>query len=71
MKIYIYKELYHVSDRYHEHGGLIVIAKDRKAHDSLVAKDVSIVIDKRPDIILNVSGKIEEQVIVFPNAGCC
>lgn len=74
LNIYIWERVDKVSDRYHEAGGVIVIANDSDRAREL-AKDNGVVLtqdkkDKNPDHAMKIEA-INEQIIVFPDAGCC
>jgi hypothetical protein len=71
MKVFIWETLDKVSNSWHTDGGLLVVAEDAKEAYALASKDPSIVIDKEPDIILELAGEATPQVMVFPNTGCC
>ena len=86
MKIFIWKLLDKVSENYHSGGGLIVIAKDFDRAKELIAEKnyISIMeeeIDREegtkslkevlPDLTLSIMDDAKEDVIIFPDAGCC
>lgn len=72
MKLFLWYYLDHVSSRFHEQGGLVVIADSLdRAKEIAIEKDCHIRIDCPPDKVFTLLEAAEEEVIVFPDAGCC
>lgn len=75
MKIFIWKDVEKVSESYHSGGGLVVIAEsiDRAKH---LSRETGYIQDPlpTPDMIMALHPMHRndpEQLIVFPDAGCC
>ena len=73
MYVFIWPDLAHVSDRYHEYGGLVVIAASLdRAVGLAMDHGVQFVGDETfAHTTLRVDDAATEAVFVFPNAGCC
>lgn len=74
MKMFVFEKLNKVSGRYHEEGGLVVVARDIKHVEELIKAEGYIEISKEEwkDVITYELAKDEEpRVFVFPDAGCC
>ncbi len=75
MRMFVWEDECGVSDRYHDTGGVLVIANDLNRTRELlknedgVSKD-STVFTKEPDFSTSV-GTTKEKVFIFPDAGCC
>jgi predicted nucleic acid-binding protein len=71
MKVFIWKEVKKVSDRYHSQGGLVVFAKDENRARQLANSQEYIEIQKSEKVneVRDASG--DEAVFIFPDAGCC
>lgn len=73
MRMFVWEYVDGITDRYHDGGGVVVIAKDAdRARDLLMATDG--VSNKNftdePDFSTSV-GTRKEKVFIFPDAGCC
>jgi len=74
MYLYLWKYLGTVSDFCHEGGGAVVIAKDEDSMKKLIATHKTLKISEkelRNKKVFKLSGKFPEEVIIFPDAGCC
>jgi len=74
VKVFIWEECDYVSDRYHDDGGLTVVARGLEAARRLIAetcpkKCAALTAD--PTLELDVVDPGEERIFVFRNAGCC
>lgn len=74
MKVIIFEYVSELTNRYHDDGGLVIIAKDIESAKALISKDEYI----RPTeeewekaIIYDLKDEVEERYFVFPDAGCC
>lgn len=75
MQIFIWERLNHVSKNYHEEGGIVAIAYDLMRARELIEETISTnhpcdALHTTPDYTFSCDA-MEEQVIVFPDAGCC
>ena len=68
MKVFVWKRLDHVSDKYHSEGGVVVFAKSLKRAIAIAAEHGAIANDK-PDESRSTTG--EEAVYIMKDAGCC
>ena len=69
MLIHIWKRLDKVSDNYHEGGGLVIFADSfERAKELALTREIDI--KDYPDLCYEVK-KEQEEIIVFPDAGCC
>lgn len=74
MKIFVFERVNKVTCRYHEEGGLVVVARDREHVEELIKAEGSIEINKEEwkEVIEYELAKDEEpRVFIFPDAGCC
>ncbi|NLV87592.1 MAG: hypothetical protein GX025_10330 [Clostridiales bacterium] len=80
MKIFIFEDLEHVSDRYHERGGLVVIAENKEEVMKLIEGSPIIIPEHKKDyydgcwdnvVVQDLNGNPEPTYYVFENAGCC
>lgn len=72
MKIFIWKYIAQVSHAYHSSGGLVVIAENeaRAREIANLTDEVNLQPHESVSCVFNIEAE-EEDVIVFPNAGCC
>ncbi len=75
MKLFLFENLEHVSDNYHDAGGAVVIAPDKKQAEKLIYHTDNLQVtpeewDHVAEFELSGNTYIPE-VIVFPDAGCC
>ena len=72
MKVYVWQEATRVSDNYHDHGGLLVIAEDEAKARTLAnsTKNVHVEDGDECECLGDIYGATE-RVMSFPNAGCC
>jgi hypothetical protein len=68
MMVFVWKALDHVSDRYHENGGLVVFASSLERAIAIASEKGAIANDK-PDEVRKTQG--QEAVYIMENAGCC
>ena len=84
MNLYILEEVERCSDRYHDAGGLVIIAKDlyhakllietenrRRINNGQSRLYVITAEQWREARELTLRSPAEPEIIVFPNAGCC
>jgi len=74
MKIFVFKRIDKCSDRYHEEGGLVIIAKDVEHAKELLKTDKSIeVTDKEWETVESfaLADNVEPKFWAMPDAGCC
>lgn len=74
MKVIIFEYVCELTDRYHDDGGLVIIAKDIESAKALISKDKYIRPTKEEwekAIIYDLKDEVEERYFVFPDAGCC
>lgn len=72
MKIWIWEYLDHVSDNWHEEGGLVVIAQDEATCRTLIENSEARVTEEEwPQSLVYEIEAPEPKVIAFPDAGCC
>ena len=71
MKIYIWQEIKHCSDNYHDNGGVVVIADNLERAEKLAMEQgCKFSPEETPDHEIETTSH-DEKVIIFPNAGCC
>jgi hypothetical protein len=79
MHVFIWKRIEALTSNYHPEGGLVIVAKDlrraRKMAEEAAKGDRSPLVahaaDAEPDLRYAVNDTADEQLIVFPDAGCC
>jgi uncharacterized membrane protein YvbJ len=75
MNMFIFENADKVSDKYHEGGGLAVVAADIEHVKQLVeATNGSVRLsddDIKQVIVYPLKGKHEAKIFAFPDAGCC
>ena len=86
MKIFIFENVSEVTDRYHEDGGLAVIAKDKDHVVELLEINRDEVFcpygytklratltdeDWKNVVVYELKNEEEPKIFVFPDAGCC
>lgn len=87
MFVFIWKKIEECSNSYHKDGGVVIIAPtierarelafyEDSEYDFEKKESIRFVkpmrgIDKEPDFTIKVSDDIKEQIIVFPDSGCC
>ncbi len=74
MKMFIFKRLEQVSDRYHPGGGLAIIANDRKHAMEVIENfwEIDITDEEWESVeVYELAEKVEPKFIVFEDAGCC
>lgn len=74
MKIFLWKRLEHVGERWHEEGGLVVVAHSIEcAIEIATSNGVVVSIDNKPDAEyeIDVVDPVGEAIFIFPDAGCC
>ena len=71
MKVFVWEYVAKCSSSYHESGGVVVFAKDEARARELAnaVGGCNIAPNESPDDVRDTDG--EEQVYVFPDAGCC
>ena len=73
MKAFVWKRIEKVSNNYHEDGGLLIIAENlRRAREIAITRDGTpmIGVADEPDFIFEATA-YQEEVIAFPDTGCC
>lgn len=81
MKIMIFERLDGLTNCYHQEGGLVIIAKNIDSAKKLVEqKKFKECIDEDFELsqedlakakVLELSGSHKEEIIIFPDTGCC
>lgn len=73
MKVYIFLHVETLTSNWHEDGGLVVVAEDKRHAKRLIAAErVSPTDDEwAKAVVFKVEGSPKPAVFVFPNAGCC
>lgn len=72
MKVFIWDNVAELTERYHSMGGLVVIAPDLEtAKKNAEGEGVKFAEDEEPVQVLTVSDVVEQEVYLFPDAGCC
>ena len=71
-QIWIFQDLYHVSDYYHSEGGLVVVAKDEEEAKYHIGKynDIKVPDEAWADALTGET-TLSVRVIAFPDSGCC
>lgn len=74
MKIFIFEDIDKVSNRYHEEGGLVIVANNKSHAKEMIVKEKYVCVnedewDKVREYELK--GTYEPELITFPDAGCC
>lgn len=75
MKAFVWNRVSYVTVNWHDKGGIFVIAPDLESargmfHDAGIPLDCE-AFARDPDTILELVGEPEQQIVVFPDAGCC
>lgn len=75
MRMFVWSDLAKMSDNYHKGGGVVAIAESAERARALVLEQKSVpgdsdVMTVNPDFSV-ACDSTEEQVFLFPNAGCC
>ena len=68
-KIWIFTDLNHVSSRWHENGGLVVVAQDLASAKIMVEQSEADVSDWKK--AHRGETTLKEALYIFPDAGCC
>lgn len=81
---YVYEDVIEISGSYHDGGGLVIVtdrdpadvwaeyaAKENDDDDRWGTSVRTSIADLNPDRVYPISGKFDEQLFVFPDAGCC
>jgi hypothetical protein len=77
MKIFIWYSIPRgLTNNYHSGGSCAVVAKDLDAARELLRKEENVdgkceVFIRLPDLTMKLSGKQENMVLIFADAGCC
>ena len=77
MNLFIWNEIDHVSNNYHNHGGLVVVAKDLDQAIEAIKQSPEIpdncgALTTAPIAMFALESTWDiTSVYVFPNAGCC
>jgi hypothetical protein len=73
MKLYVIGRAAHVSDSYHEEGGIVVVAADLDAAKLLAASQPAVMLtdEEWAGAVEFTVYDAEPQVFVFPDSGCC
>ena len=75
MKLFIWRNLRQVTDRYHDDGGVVVVAETLQAARALIPRvvrdgDTEMAIGA-PDAEYELRGSDTPRAFVFPDSGCC
>ena len=71
MNIFIWEQIEKVSNNYHREGGLVIFAEsEQRARELANSTDGVELGDEPPDHVISCD-ETPENVIVFPDAGCC
>jgi L-lactate utilization protein LutB len=72
MKVFIWKWVEECSENYHSDGGVVVFAKDERRAREIAnnIKGCNIKDGEKVDVVKSIE-ECEEQVFIFPDAGCC
>lgn len=74
MKIYIWSSVEHLTDNYHQRGGVAIVAPTLELARCMLlnpnAKPCE-AMSKEPDAIYDLEGDPVPRMYVFPDAGCC
>jgi hypothetical protein len=73
MKVFIWYDIDELTDNYHSDGGLVVIA-DNLEDARILAMERNVKfkdIELQPDLVYELKDYPKDNVIIFPNAGCC
>lgn len=76
MKLFLWEEVDHATERYHPEAGIVVIAESlERARDLLRRPDEYVpsncgAYTQEPDYTTEVTDT-QERVFIFPDAGCC
>lgn len=75
MKVFIWRNVDELTDRYHDGGGVVIIAETVQRAEELIPYTGNGERMKRvvgpPDSVYTLVGTHEEKVDVFPDEGCC
>lgn len=74
MKLFLFESIEKVSDRYHEDGGLVVVAKDKDSAIDMINErnDVEVTEKEWENVVTyELSGYCDPIIYTFPDAGCC
>lgn len=73
MNIYVWKRIEKATSSYHTEGGLLVVAEneERAREIANMYEDVEVLQTEIVSAVFPTTHKVLEQVIVFPDAGCC
>lgn len=74
MKIFIFEDINKVSNRYHEEGGLVIVANNKSHAKEMIEKEKYVEVTEKEweDVIeYDIIGNHEPKLITFPDAGCC
>lgn len=75
MNIYIWENVSNLTYRYHDEGGLVIIAKDldqaRTMYRAQGGEVNCTALTQKPTRVIACAGEETPTVFVFPDAGCC
>jgi hypothetical protein len=74
MKLFVWEHVSALTERYHDGGGVTIIAESLEAARKMYMEDGGLqgcdLMTEQPDLECEVSAT-EPKLFVFPNAGCC
>lgn len=73
MNVYIFEHIDKLTQNYHNEGGLVIIAKDKKSAKKLINTNTHIEVTAKEweNVIIYSVNATEEKLYIFPDAGCC
>lgn len=73
MRVYVLHRIEKASDRYHEEGGVVVVAQDEQSARALATAAGCKPTDSEwaEAVVYEVAGDVAPTIYVFPDSGCC
>ena len=69
-KVFIWDYVSNLTDSYHSSGGLVVIA-DNLQDAKILAMEQDVKFDDETPTVYELKDIVEDEVYIFPDAGCC
>jgi len=69
-KVFIWDYVSNLTDSYHSSGGLVVIA-DNLQDAKILAMEQDVKFDDETPTVYELKDTVEDEVYIFPDAGCC
>ena len=69
-KVFIWNNIDNLTDRYHSEGGLVVIA-DNLQDAGILAMEKGVRFNDETPTVYELKDTVEDEVYIFPDAGCC